>query len=84
MLSSYYCGMAHLMMARPVLKCFMEMIGLFWCFAEDLLFQFFFSFSFICFFSICEYFLPPANEVMGQGNVFAHVCHSVHREEGVP
>ena len=22
--------------------------------------------------------LPPANEVMGQGNIFAPVCHSVH------
>ena len=23
--------------------------------------------------------LPPANEVLGQGNIFARVCHSVHR-----
>ena len=26
--------------------------------------------------------LPPANEVLGQGNVFTPVCHPVHRERG--
>ena len=26
--------------------------------------------------------LPPANEIWGQGNVFTHVCHSVHRGGG--
>ena len=26
--------------------------------------------------------LPPANEVLGQGNVFTRVCHSVHQGGG--
>ena len=26
-----------------------------------------------------SWYLPPANEVLGQGNIFTPVCHSVHR-----